>query len=252
MRYIIILVLLAFAGIGCTKQLKTFDGKPVVYFQYAVEPKDPNNPEIFWDSTIISFAYSPATSKDSVITLMVKSTGSPATVNRQYAIKVNDSSTAKEGVHYDFVNTDYTIQAGKVIDTIYLKLHRLPQMASQSFNIYFELQPNDNFGVDIEVKHPTNSTASINTIRHRVKIDDILAQPKYWLDAYLGTFTRKKLYLMAEVIGFQINVFNTTISVADLVFYGKFMQRYLNEQRGLGNIIKEDNGTDMVMGALSQ
>ncbi|MFT3823530.1 MAG: DUF4843 domain-containing protein [Chitinophagaceae bacterium] len=253
MKYIYLLVLIAAMSTACTKGLKTFDGTPVVYFQYAVDIKDGNYPELFYDSSIVTFAYAPAAQKDSVLMLTVKISGDTASVDRQYKLLINDSSTAKAGKHYDIINSDFTVRAGRVLDTVYFQLHRIPEMTTQSFNIYVELQANENFGVDVEAKRPGSSTTTwVKTTRHRIKVDDILNKPKYWIDGYLGTFSRRKLYLMSDVLDIPNDKLNNTIAVADVNFYGKFMQRYLNEQRSLGNVIKEDDGSDMIMGPLVQ
>ncbi|MDF2192828.1 DUF4843 domain-containing protein [Paraflavitalea sp. CAU 1676] len=250
MKKLLFISILAGVLAGCEKDIKTFDGKPDVYFQYASQPRQSFN-TILVDSTIVSFAYASAAYKDSVLVVPIKVSGLVMDYDRPYLIKANDSSTAKAGVHYEIINSDFTIGAGKISDTVYLKLKRIPEMLTQSFNIYLELHPNENFGVGLE-KKLASANKYVSTIRHRVMVDDILKKPMYWIDGYLGVFSRKKLYLMSEQLDIPIDKLNTTVSVAEVNYYGKFMQRYLNEQKTLGNIIKEDDGTDMIMGSAVQ
>lgn len=243
MKNYIFLLIAAVTVAGCTKDLKTYDGKPVVYFQYATETVAGR---ALTDSTIISFAYSAVTRTDSIIALPIKVTGLSAATNRTYQLAVAPASTATSK-HYEFVNTDFTIGAGKYLDTVYIKLHRTTDMLSSTFVILLNLQANENFGVDVQSKLVTSSTA-VSTIIQTIKVNDILKQPKYWLDYYLGPFSRKKLYLMSDILGITIDKLDVSASVAELVFYGKFMQRYLNEQKAAGTPILEDDGTPMTMG----
>lgn len=234
---------------GCTKDLKTFDGEAAVYFLPAVEPPPTNVQAALYDSTIVTFAYANPNVRDTLIKIPVKINGPVSSADRTYAVKVQDSSKGKLGTHFDF-DRPFVIKAGKVNDSVYLRLHRTADMLTTTFSISLELQPNENFGVGLPLKN--YSTYKLSTTVHRLKVDDILSIPKYWLAGYLGDFTKKKLLLMCELLEIPLDKLNTNVTVAESVFYGKFMQRYLNEQRALGNTIKEDNGVDMVMGPSSQ
>lgn len=243
MKYTLFILIIGTLA-GCAKDLKTFNERPVVYFQNAVEAKD--NTGQLYDSTVITFAYAAASLKDSLVTVAIKVTGAPAAEDRPFILKVLDSSTAVAGKHYDIVSP-MVIPAGKVTAQLQIKFHRQPEMLMQPFQIYLALAANEHFGTDLLVKN-LGGGKFVYTTWHRVKADDVLARPMYWLDTYLGTFSRKKLYLMSEILEIPINKLNTSASVAEVNFYGKFMQRYLNEQKSNGNIIKEDDGSDMVMG----
>jgi hypothetical protein len=45
---------------------------------------------------------------------------------------------------------------------------------------------------------------------------------------------------------------DTNISIAETLAYGKFMQRYLNEQKAAGNLILDEDGQPMNMGSAAQ
>ncbi len=112
--------------------------------------------------------------------------------DRAYVLKTNDSSTAIAGQHYEIVNSDLTIAAGKLTDTVYIKLKRTPDMLTTSFNIYLELKGNENFNVDYTRKLTSaGGNKSVSTTWHRVMVNDILRKPNYWLDTFLGVFSRK-------------------------------------------------------------
>lgn len=248
MKYLLYIIIVAGLLSGCEKDIKTYDGKPQVYFLYASQPRLTYGDEIS-DSTIISFAYAPVHITDSVIILPVKATGMIMSTDRSYRLKVNDSSTAKPGKHYEIFKTDLTINAGRLTDTLYIKLLRTPEMLTESFNIYLELEANEHFEVDLVKKRtPAGGTNTVSTIRHRIMVNDILRKPMYWIDGYLGSFSRKKLYLLSEMLEIPIDRLNSTITIPEVMYFGRFMQRYLNEQKAAGNTIKEADGTDMIMG----
>jgi hypothetical protein len=92
----------------------------------------------------------------------------------------------------------------------------------------------------------------LNFINYRWFINDIIKKPTRWLDFYLGTFSRKKLNLMVEVLNVDPQYMDTNISIAETLAYGKFMQRYLNEQKAAGNLILDEDGQPMNMGSAAQ
>ncbi|MCM5528085.1 DUF4843 domain-containing protein [Parasegetibacter sp. NRK P23] len=245
----ILLLTLLFAG--CTKELKTFEGAPVVYFNYPVNGGGPAGSGLS-QSALISFAFGSITLTDSVVPILVRVSGAPANVDRKYSLVLVDSlTTAELSTHYQFVQTDFTIQAGKLWDTAYLKLNRTADMADSTFSIYMALEPNENFGTNLQFK--VNGTAKFNAVQYQVQVNDILKKPRYWLDHYLGTFSKEKLYLMSEMLVIPLDKMENTITIAELVYYGKFMQRYLNEKKAAGETIYEADGTTaMTMGPGSQ
>lgn len=249
MKHIFFTAILAALLAGCSKEIKTYDGQAFIYFTRATEQEVPG--VAVTDSSLITFAFGGINQTDSLIKLYVKATGQPQPADRPYTISMNPATTAQAGVHYDILNTDLSVKAGRVADTLLLLLHRTPDMVDSSFNIVIDLAPNNYFGTDLDL-NVVSTTRTISTIRQKVVVNDILKRPARWLDAYLGPFTRKKFFLMAELLGFPLNKLEASVSVAEITFYGKFMQRYLNEQKQLGNTILEDDGTEMAMGPSSQ
>ncbi|MNL07062.1 hypothetical protein D3C87_1277220 [compost metagenome] len=83
-------------------------------------------------------------------------------------------------------------------------------------------------------------------------MNDILKKPFRWQDSYLGVFSRKKLLLMVEIVDADPAYIDGSPSIGVLQAWGKYMQRYLNDQKVAGNIIREADGTEMIMGPLVQ
>ncbi len=98
------------------------------------------------------------------------------------------------------------------------------------------------------MKYRMVSNRQVSLVSFRWFANDIIKKPARWLDTYLGTFTRKKLLLMAQVLGFEPAYLDASVSIVEMTAYGKFMQRYLNEQKAAGNTVYEDDGSEMTMG----
>lgn len=253
-KYIIAIVLLFCSlWMACKKELKTYDGLTGIYFAPAVDTR--NYAGI--DSTSISFAFAKASLMDSVMKLVVRVSGEPVNRERGFKLTIDPASTAIAGQHYEILNPGFVIPANTVADTLKIKMKRTADMLSQTFTIRLKLEANENFETPMQDRVINTATGKkLSFTTHTIWVNDIVKKPQAWLDAYLGTFSRKKLFLLAEIaeiknIGDLDNYTLTPIS--KLVYYGTFMQRYLNEMKANGKTIYEENGTtEMIMGTLVQ
>jgi hypothetical protein len=121
-------------------------------------------------------------------------------------------------------------------------------MQAKDFTLNFDLQENSQFITLMNNKVINTAGKKMSFVNYRWFVNDIIKKPGRWLDTYFGTFSRKKLFLMVEVLGADPGKMDTSISIAESLAYGKFMQRYLNDQRIAGNTILEDDGSIMIMG----
>lgn len=253
-RYILAIILLfCIAGMACKKELKTYDGLTGIYFAPAIDTRN----AVGVDSTAMSFTFAKAGLKDSVMRLVVRISGNPTERDRVFKLNIHPTSTAVAGQHYEILNPDFMIRAGTVADTLKIKMKRTPDMLTQTFILRLKLEANENFDTPMQdrvVNLVTGKKLSFTT--YTFSINDIVKKPQAWIDGYLGTFSRKKLFLLAEVaeiknIGDLDNFSLTPIS--KLIYYGTFMQRYLNEMKANGKTIyEEDNTTEMIMGTSVQ
>ncbi|WP_316817655.1 DUF4843 domain-containing protein [Pedobacter nyackensis] len=156
---------------------------------------------------IVSFGYAKNEVKDSVVSLVIRTIGAPATVDRPYNLSVADSSTVKRGVDYDFLNTTFSIKAGKVTDTLKIKFHRTEQLAKDSLFLYLDLKPNEHFSNSyLSRSVTTNNVTQIKyNTRLKFKVDDIAGAPFFWTPAssgystvygYYGAFSTRKYQLL--------------------------------------------------------
>jgi len=237
--------------LSCEKDLHSYDGKSVIYFNEAGRLPTYSG-EVIKDSTIMSFSLS--TVQDSIVNMVVKIAGAPQDIDRPYILAVNSNSDAVQGLHYDILNTEYSIKRNQMADTVRVKFYRKADMQEKSFLLSFDLLDNAYFSTDMKNKITNVTTnASHSYINYRWYVNDIIKKPSRWIDSYFGIFSRKKLFLLVEILGVDPAYMDTSMAIAEGAAYAKFMQRYLNDQKAAGNIIYEEDGvTAMVMGSAAQ
>jgi hypothetical protein len=230
--------------VACKKsEIKTYDGEVSIYF-----PRSVTSP--YLDTLAVTFTFAPPSVTDSVILVPVRIAGAPESVNRAYELAVSSESSAVEGADYEFLSTKpFEIKAGKVADTVRIKLNRKPELMDQQKSLILSLKPNENFKTDILYRIKNAITGEkVSHVDYKIYFNDILRKPGRWLDTYLGTFTRKKAFLMIELLNIDLAYLDNAAAIPEIVYYGKFLQRYLNEKAGMGETIYEEDGTPMVMG----
>ncbi|WP_025141680.1 DUF4843 domain-containing protein [Pedobacter jeongneungensis] len=243
-------LLLMILANACEKKLESYLGKNDIYFNDAARLPAFSGDAIK-DSTIMSFSL--AKNTDSIVNMIIKTTGTVSDQDRLYKLAIDPASTAVAGKHFDFLPTTFSIKKNKLQDTVKIRFRRTADMQLQNFTLFFNLEANENFATEMRDKVINTTTGQkLSFIKYRWFINDIIKKPARWLDGYFGTFTRKKLSLIAQVLGVEPSYIDTSISVAEMTAFGKFMQRYLNEQKAAGNTIYEDDGSEMIMGVSVQ
>jgi len=237
---------------ACQKDLETYNGITGIYFTPAIDGRN----SIGIDSTIISFAYAKPATKDSIMKLVVRISGEPTNVARTFKLSILPTSTAIPGQHYEMMNPEFIIPANKVADTLKIKLKRTTDMLTESLILRLKLEDNENFNTPMQDRVINTATGKkLSFTTHAIWVNDLIKKPRAWIDGYLGSFSRKKLFLLAEVAEIK-NIGDlddlTLTPLSKTVYYGTFMQRYLNEMKATGKTIYEDNGSEMIMGPAVQ
>lgn len=240
---------LLFIAVSCRKEkLLTYDTKDNVYFNYI------QNVTIRLDALDVSFAYSPLSVQDSTILIPVQATGVPHAQDREYLITIDPLSTATAADHY-VIPQKFIMHAGKLVDSVPIKLLRAKDLQDTVKNIILDLHPNNNFNTDIR-QWPLGGD-TLNTLSFQINVSDILQAGPYWTSVfatYFGNFSVKKVQLMNTIAGmpldFPINGIRDTNLSADASLYAITMSRYFQDQAAAGNTIYEADGvTPMTMGA---
>ncbi len=226
------IVILLFGLVCSCKEdhLITYDKDDSIYFV------QPYRLVYTGDSLSLSLGYIPTSVTDTVVKFLVKATGAPTATDRPIKINVNPDAPEEEGKYYS-ITSQPVMHAGRILDTVSIKLLRDPSLKVKEHMIRIQLGENDFF----------NTAISSQRLSYRLFISDIAAMPKWWSTSYFGVFSIKKLMLMIELTGIDA-ASNTGLSAENGRYYGLYVQRYLNGMVALGTPIYEDNGTLMVMG----
>lgn len=235
MKRLLIICLAVVCLSACKDSLiKPYHGVDNIYFENVL------------DSMAISFGLVP-NKEDSLIQIPVKITGKIADVDRKYKVKILDSSTAEEGVHFDYHDEDFTIAAGEYMDFIQITLHNTSDLVDSSVYVAFKLLPNKYFSTKLKYHDTAEGLTSYTTYKLYATHD--VQPPAWWIPVFFGRFTVKKYLLMGEVLDIDMSTF---IQYFDRARYFAFvMPRYLDSEAAKGNIIYEEDGTRMTMGPIA-
>lgn len=234
---------------SCKKdKLLTYSTDDNIYFKYT--PK--NN---FTDTVDLSFGYSPLSVTDSVFGIPVFVTGSASDRDRTYSVSVvSDVTTAVEGVHYVLPPVP-TFRAGRISDTLKVKLLRSADLQQKPVSLTLELKPGNDLKTNV-TSFATNVAGELNILRFRINVSDNVGPGSYWTGifaAFFGTFSVKKVRLINEIAGMPLDYY-TTGWLTDLNLNARagswaiFMSRYLSDQKKAGNTIYDEDGSEMTMG----
>lgn len=254
MKKILILgiVLLSFLGFtSCNKEeIETYQDSDDIYFSPSVFPIPIGGARILTDSVGLSFGLENPAIIEKTYKIPIRVQGKLSTADRKVKLVIDPSSTAVEGKHFKLPD-NIVMHAGKEVDTIEVKLFRTPDMKDKSMLLNLKLEENESFSTKMKDKVLNVLTQKkLSFISFKLTFDDKLTTPPGWFSGFLGNFTAKKFFLMCDLMHLQPSMFNqklgsTGLSISDIQYYQNFMKRYLKDQKEQGNIIYEEDGTEM-------
>ncbi len=233
---------------SCKKNLALYDEAASgsnVYFKEAIGAKVPL-------VKIVSFGYEGYSIKDSVVAIPVAVSGYPSSQDRRFQLKVADATTAIANTHYTFLR-DPIIRAGRVVDTLLIKVNRTPEMINKQYELNLFLEQNDAFTT-------TLVDPAKNYLKYSIKMDDIAGISFLWtgslktgVNSYFGAYSRRKVDLMMEVLKLKPSFFyDSTVlplpTSSQILSYGRFMFVWLNKEAAEGRIYLDENGEVIKMG----
>lgn len=247
-----ILTTLALLSQSCTKKgLELYDetaNGSSIYFNEAINAK----------SNLIktvSFGFEGYSIKDSIVAIPVAVTGHPSDHDRRFQLKLTDSTTAVADQHYTFLRQPI-IRAGRVVDTLLLKINRTADMATTQYQLDLLLEKNDAFTTQL------GDTSRIY-LKYKVLMDDIAGVSYLWttyarkaaIVSYFGAYSRKKVDLMMEVLKIKPAFFYdpaaNTVTSTLLISYSRYMYYWLNKEAAAGRVYLDENGLEIKMGQLA-
>lgn len=255
MKKILILSILfiSFLGISSCDQegIATYSESDNIYFAPSVFGISDGATTAIRDSIGFTFALEKPEIVERVYNIPIQVQGKISDVDRKVKVVIDPKSTAIAGTHFT-IPENIIIPAGKVVNNIPVTVFRTADMKQNGFLLILNLQENESFKTDMKSKEINAIThKTISFITFKLSFDDKLTQPPGWLVNYLGVFSAKKLFLMCDLMTLDPAMFNQKLgspglAIADNMYYQNFMKRYLADQKASGNIIYEDNGSEMV------
>lgn len=201
------------------------------------------------DSIAESFALKPSINRYDTIYVPVSLLGYTSDVDRTFGYSIDPLSDAREGA--DFVILESKIPANKTIGAIAIQIDR-EGIKDKSCFVDFKLEDNNEFKTRYNtIKKSVSDTTEVSLLEFRVRISDFLEIPPKWgtFQGWYGPFSRKKMYLVAELTGEPLDEFYASRpSLSTIMSWAQMLKRYLQKQEALGTPVLEDDGTPMVVG----
>ncbi|MEC5143234.1 DUF4843 domain-containing protein [Chitinophaga sp. 212800010-3] len=154
-----------------------YKNAPLVYFSGSV-------PAALGDSLPYSFVVRPDTVTKDTVTLRFRISGFAADKDRSVNVQIDQSTTAKQGTHFDI--SPAVIKAGSYTAEMYVILHRTPDLKEKTFLINLVIDKSPEFDVGLG-----NSDL-------RIFVTDQLLMPSDWPDFIYGPYSRVKHQFMVE------------------------------------------------------
>jgi hypothetical protein len=271
---ILLLFLLALVFSACEhEKLDTYSGQNEIYFQYAIASSTVD----VVDSTVVHFGYDTPIKEDSLIRIKVKVMGDVVDFDRAVAFELETASSAQSGQDVELLLDSSYVKAGKTVGQVAIKIKNTANLDDKILNANLKLLSNEFFQTDFKSTSfsSVNATGKINSIKYRVLFDNANEKPNLWayydsrFTPYFGTYSKKKLDLICELINITREYFTYTRTETQteaqaasaafsakwptsiMLFSARTLNNYLsNYKRTHGEPLLEDDGTEMVPGPL--
>lgn len=232
---------------SCTKsELDSFDSPSQIYFNYFGSMSD---------SLMISFARLPMGTKDTILNLSLAYIGKVSAEDRPYRVVVDKSqTTAEEGKHYILLSEAYKVSAGSSVVRLPIQVISNPDLDNKTVQVVLKLEKNENF--DIGFSRTNSDLSPANVTSYRILLSNMLLKPDWWstyVASFLGDFSKKKVELIYEITGKNLDYLEETITKKydydPLKAIARETQIHINYKRSIGEEIKDENGMPVNMGS---
>lgn len=167
------------------------------------------------DSTDYSFAVKDASLQKDTVWLTLRIMGSAAGKDRSLQLSVSDTSTAKQGYHFDF--GPLVVPANAFEARVPVILYRKPGLQDSILTIDLAVAESPDFKPGYNDRPSANSP--IDRLHYKISLTDQLLKPARWdvsLAGSFGTYSRTKFRFMILETG--KTDWNATIFPADQQF----------------------------------
>lgn len=245
MKKIIYIFAAALAAASCLSGIDTYSGEAGVYFAMRQNLTVVNADTTYRESSDLPFIVTDR--EDSVFVLRVKILGPVKDYDRQVRVRVVEDQTTALKEDYEPLEESYVLEAGKIYGAVPVHFKRTPSLEGKERVLVVELVENDDFSLPIR-RWRNSSVEYVDVIRHRIVISDRYVQLPGYQTGYFGPFSEKKMKLLLELSGLELNDFSEKLSLTYAKTLGQKLDRYLAEMRAKGTPVLEDDGEEMKAG----
>lgn len=197
-------LIITIAGSCKKEQLLTYNANSNIYFDYrqGVNPAA-NQAGTLVDSLAYSFAYSDASVKEAIVPIPVTVSGLPQNTDRSFELIVEAGASATQGKHYEL--PVLTMRAGRLRDTVFLKLKRTEELKDGGVSMKLHLQPNQYFDTLLVTRLALG--VPVPVLSFKISVTDELTQGPSWstFSTFFGAFSKKKMLLMHDITGLPLD-----------------------------------------------
>lgn len=216
----LLLILTTTLIVGCQNDLPEYEVETGLYFsvQRGENIKD-SSKWAHYPDTPISFL--DVKGDETTCNIKVMTFGEVKNYDRSFICTIDkDSTTAIEGVDYEFIEKSYVVKAGTHFAYIPLKVFKTENIAETEKVIGLKLLPNEHFKSLMPVWYPIPSMydkLEFNSLHHAIRLSNFLTQPPFWEGraengietSTWGLFSVEKFNLMCELCNLSYGDFTT-------------------------------------------
>jgi hypothetical protein len=228
---------------SCISEIDTYHGESGVYFAMRDNVTTVNVDTLYRETSSLPFIVTEKS--DSVFSLKVKILGPVADHDRQVRIRVMEEMSTVESGDYDSIGESYVLKAGEIYGVIPIKFHRTASLQGKERVLVVELVENEDFTLPIRMWR-NSSTEFVNVIRHSIVVSDKYVQLPGYRVGHFGQFSEKKMRLIVEISGMNLNEFNEVLPVTMTKTIGQKLDRYLAEMSAKGTPVYEEDGVTLM------
>lgn len=265
--YILLIIGFVLAAFSCSKEevdVFTSDDSGV-YFQYRSSWIYGTGTEFYIDSLTYSFANASPTAKAATLSANIITLGKVVDYDRPVKIVIDPTgTTAVEGVHYEANLDTFKIAAGESSVRVSIRFLRHEDLLKKSIRLSLKLEENEHFKLLINEYKNTNSyTATgemLSGISFSFTLNESYSEPwfwNFWGGNYFGPWTPKKFVFVNETLGFSATdwryagMSGQKIVYGRLGFFGRTLQKALQDLADEGNPVFDEDGSYMQLGSIN-
>lgn len=204
---------------SCEKSLEKYSGLDYIRFV----------PEFADDSLNYCFGLAGKSDRDTV-GIEIAVTGEVVDYDREFALTVNQASTAKEGVHFNIPQRNRVVRANHVTDTLWIEVLNSNELKNSEVYLQLDLLANGQF----QLCFPENNSC-------KIYLTDEVTRPAWWDEWHetegLGIYSEKKYRLFIQVCG--IYDLGATVEYPERREAILKFKYYLEEEADKGNVIMD-------------